>query len=734
MGFWVDIRGVIAQQLARLTLTFAVALSALPATAALAGERDPRPRPNSRIPGSHIVVFERSVDRPGRVTERLESAEGFETDLRYRHTLEGFSAELSLSQVADLRADPRVAFVAPDRTMHTTGTVPLLAGDSAPTGIRRFEAATPTQAHERSSVNVAVLDTGIDFSHPDLNAVHGANCIGSGPAQDDNGHGTHVAGTIGAENDGGGVVGVAPGTRLYSVKSFDSQGTGSISAVICGIDWVTATRTDADPANDISVVNVSSGGGGPPLQSCATTTDPLHRAICTSTAAGVMYVVAAGNSGWDFDFAPNPDSPAVYPEVLTVTGLTDSDGLPGGVGGGPACAPGLQDDRFASYSNYATTGAAQAHTIAAPGTCIRSDWPGGGTLTISGTSMAAPHVAGQVALCIAENGTPGPCAGMSPAQVIQKIRSDAQTYNSTNTGYGFVGDPLRPVSGRYYGYLARVGMPGVSPPAPGPAPAPVPSPSTPGPLQTDTTAPTVLSVSPASGATLVRTSTSIDVSFSEEMNQASAQGAFSLAPAAAGVFSWNGDTMRFTPSSPLAEGTTYTARVSTAASDTVLNRLQSERTWTFETTGGGVITAYPAAVSVERRSGRVRSGSAGQLAANDDLFYQVSSSRSGRSRIASWQGTFAGVTTTLSSLDVTFGVKASRRVKQTLSIWRWSSGTWAQLDSRTVGGSETVIQSLPAGPFGDYVSSVGELRIRVRSKSRASFTTSADMLAVSYGS
>lgn len=722
---------MIAPQHARLVLSLALAISAVPITAAFASEGDLRPRPDGRIPGSHIVVFESFVDRPGQLTTRLEEAEGFEVDLRYRHTVEGFSAELSPSQVADLRSDPRVAFVAADRRLHTTGTVPLAPGDTAPTGIRRFEAATQTFAHEPSSANVAVIDTGIDLGHPDLNVVHGVNCIGAGPAQDDNGHGTHVAGTIGAENDGGGVVGVAPGTKIYSVKSFDAQGAGTLSAILCGIDWVTATRTDADPTNDILVVNMSSGGGGPALQSCGTTTDPLHRGICRSTAAGVTYVVAAGNNGWDFDYAPTPDSPAVYPEVLTVTAMSDSDGMPGGVGGGPACASSQQDDRYASYSNFATSAAAQAHTVTAPGTCITSDWPGGGTRTISGTSMAAPHVAGQVALCLAEAGTPGPCAGMSPAQIIQKIRSDAQAHSAANTGYGFVGDPLRPVSGRYYGYLARVGMGGV---APAPPPPPQTPPTTPpSPSLTDTTAPSITSVSPTSGASSVRTTSAVSVSFDEPMNRESAEGAFSLSPPVAGTFSWDGDTMTFTPSNPLTGGTTYTARVSTAATDIAHNPLASERTWSFETVTEDSSRAHPTAASVERRSGKVRSGSVAQLAANDDAYYQVSSTRFGRSRVASWLATFTSVSAAPSDLSVTLAASASRRVKQTLSIWRWGSRTWVQLDARSVGGSETLIGSVPSGSPSDFVSGAGELRIRVRSKSRASFSTSADMLVISYG-
>jgi subtilisin family serine protease len=247
------------------------------------------------------------------------------------------------------------------------------------------------------------------------------------------------------------------------VKVLAADGSGSFSQIICGIEWVTATRTDADPSNDIAVANMSLGGPGQRVAPCATTTDPMHLAICESTAAGVTYVVAAGNDGWDFDYAAQPDTPAAYPEVLTVAAATDADGGWGGFGSAPGCEPGEIDDRYASFSNFAATAAGAAHLIAAPGTCVTSTWPGGGYATISGASMATPHVAGVVALCLDENGVSGPCADdASAAQVIKSIRTDAEFAGRGALEGGFYGDPLRPVAGRAYGYVAAGATPGTA--------------------------------------------------------------------------------------------------------------------------------------------------------------------------------------------------------------------------------------------------------------------------------
>ena len=438
-----------------LALLFGVAFAASSIPLAAAAASDGR-QPEA-VPGRYIVLLERGGAGASPALQSLERARGFRAD-RVFDRIGAFAAALTAQQARALGADPAVAAVVPDYRVRASDTE-LVPGDIAPTGTRRIAAASTTRAQGASDVRVGVIDTGIDLDHPDLNVSNGVNCVSRGaPADDDNGHGTHVAGTIAARNNGAGVVGVAPGTALVAVKVLDANGDGTSSSIICGLEWVLGTLGDDLPGNDVTVVNMSLGGPGPAVQPCATTTDPVHRAVCAARDAGVTMVVAAGNSGWNYDYAPSPDLPAAYPEVLTVTSMTDSDGRRGGSGPGPPCASAEMDDQFASYSNYATTAAAAAHTIAAPGTCIRSTWPGGGYRTLSGTSMAAPHVAGLVALCLSESGTAGPCAGLTPAQTVQKVRQDAATYRAGHPGYGFRGDPSRPVGNWYFGDLVHVGV------------------------------------------------------------------------------------------------------------------------------------------------------------------------------------------------------------------------------------------------------------------------------------
>ncbi len=265
-----------------------------------------------------------------------------------------------------------------------------------PNGVMRIGAVQNSQTKidgiaDPFPLRIAVLDSGVNLTHPDLNVVAGINFTGLGSANDINGHGTHVAGIIAAIDNGIGVVGVAPGAPIYAVKVLGNTGTGALADILKGIDWVT------ENANLISIANMSLGGAG---QSVA-----YRQALQNAESAGVLFVVAAGNStadiyGSDANYNSGDDFlPASYPEVMTISALTDRDGRSGALAG-------TDDDTLAYYSNYndqpgievIVNSSGGGIDLAAPGTDIYSTWAGGSYNHLSGTSMASPHVAGAAAL------------------------------------------------------------------------------------------------------------------------------------------------------------------------------------------------------------------------------------------------------------------------------------------------------------------------------------------------
>jgi hypothetical protein len=336
-----------------------------------------------------IVVLSDEAGNPSQAAAAFGRQYGFTADLVYSHALRGFAAQVPSGRLAALRADPRVAYVELDQ-------VARIYDQTVPTGIQRiFAPGNPKIDIDgaddwRVDVDVAVIDTGIDLDHPDLNVFRSVNCSGGSPfkqscgsgGDDDNNHGTHVAGTIGAIDNGIGVVGVAPGARLWAVKVLRSDGSGYISWIIAGIDYVTANATS------IEVANMSLG--------CECSSAAMDSAISKSVAAGVVYAVAAGNSDKD----ASTFSPANHQDVITVSALADFDGAAGGVVGTSSSPPYCrvdQDDTLADFSNWGGR-----IEIAAPGVCILSTIPGG-YATYSGTSMASPHVAGAAALLASKN-------------------------------------------------------------------------------------------------------------------------------------------------------------------------------------------------------------------------------------------------------------------------------------------------------------------------------------------
>jgi PKD repeat protein len=327
-----------------------------------------------------IIVFKDTAN-PTVTAPGLANAYGLQTGFIYEHALKGMSALVPPGRLIALQHDPRVAYVVEDLER-------TVSAQTIPTGIQRIFADENSAIDIDGSedyavdVDVAVIDTGIDFQHPELNVLGGINCTLSRTiavceegGDDDHYHGTHVAGTIGAKDNGEGVVGVAPGARLWAVKVLNKRGSGYSSWIIAGIDWVTAH------ADTIEVANMSLGGAG--------FSQAEYDAIQGAVNAGVAFAVAAGNEDDD----ANNYSPGGFDNVLSVSASVDFDGLPGGLGS-PTCFTD-EDDTLAYFSNWGPE-----VDIAAPGGCILSTYPleKGSYGTISGTSMASPHVAGALAL------------------------------------------------------------------------------------------------------------------------------------------------------------------------------------------------------------------------------------------------------------------------------------------------------------------------------------------------
>ena len=329
-----------------------------------------RARPAEPIPGQYIVVFRQNVRDVQTVAKALAGKHGGKLRHTYKAALKGMAVELSDSAAAALRQDPAVEYVEQNQVVHAIAEPIIQPGATA--GLdrvdQRFLPLSGTYSYSTSGagVRVYIIDTGINFEHSDFGgrAVLGIDAVwpGATAGVDCNGHGTHVAGTV-----GGATYGVAKKVQLYAVRVLDCQGQGSLFSVLDGIDWVTANRVL--PA----VANMSLGGGYSPT---------LNQAVTNSIASGVTYVVAAGNNAADAcSYSPS----SVFPAL--VVGASD------------------QSDVLASFSN---TG--YCVDLEAPGVNITSAWIGsaGATNSISGTSMASPHAAGAAALFLSTKPSAAP--------------------------------------------------------------------------------------------------------------------------------------------------------------------------------------------------------------------------------------------------------------------------------------------------------------------------------------
>ncbi len=365
-----------------------------------------------KIPNDYIVVLKNNNFLSSvRSLAGEAKSEGAALGQIYDNALRGFSIKVpNVNVLKAIMKNPDVDYVQPDVKVKAFA-------QSLPTGVNRVDGdlSSTKSGDGRGVVNVdiGIMDTGIDLNHPDLNVYRQVTFVsGTSSGNDDNGHGTAVAGIAAAKDNSQGVVGLAPGARLWAIKVLDSNGIGSSSNIIKGIDYVT------QHANEIDVVNLSFGAVG---QNKA-----LHSAIIKSVAAGVTYTAAAGNEAIDASSV----FPASYPEVIAVSAIVDTDGKCGGISGISTTVG--KDDSFASFSNYGSV-----IDLAAPGVLIKTTAKGSSYITFSGTSVSTPHVTGAVALYKSEH------PGASPSDIRNALRSLGSSPSTTCDGKGhgyFTGD------------------------------------------------------------------------------------------------------------------------------------------------------------------------------------------------------------------------------------------------------------------------------------------------------
>jgi aqualysin 1 len=338
----------------------------------------------------YIVVLRKdAAGLQTRAAKTMARAAGARIHATYRSALRGFAATLPASAVRLLTRDPRVAFIEADRRISLSATQSPVTWGLDRIDQRNLPLSNSyTYNFDGTGVKAYIIDTGIRFSHNEFGgqAVSGFDAIDGGSADDCNGHGTHVAGTV-----GGTTYGVAKNVQLVGVRVLNCSGSGSNSQVIAGIDWVTGNHAAGQPA----VANMSLGGGA---------STALDNAVNNSINDGVTYAIAAGNSNAN---ACNY-SPARVANAITVGATTSTDAR-------------------SSFSNFGT-----CLDIFAPGSSITSAWYTSNTATntISGTSMATPHVAGAAALYLDENNS------ASPATVRNALVNSATQGVVTNPGSG----------------------------------------------------------------------------------------------------------------------------------------------------------------------------------------------------------------------------------------------------------------------------------------------------------
>ena len=628
------------------------------------------------------------------------------------------------------------------------------------------------------------MDSGVDASHPDLAAQWrgGTNSWfdpnGQHPTSpiDMSGHGTRTMGVMVGRGAGGTDVGVAPNARWIAVKIFNDAGSATVAGIHAGFQWLLDPDGDPATADAPHVVNNSwtFSGTGCNLE--------FQLDLQALRAADIIPVFAAGNYG---PLGSSSRSPANNPEALAVGATTKTDGI-------------------YTYSSRGPTGCADTDPtypeVVAPGASIRTTDRFGGYATASGTSLAAPHVTGALALLrqghsgatatqlesalessAVDLGALGPdnnfgygrldvlaahewFGAAGPDFALAASPSSASTAPGGNVSYALSVTPQNGFSSDVA--LSLVGLP---PDASASfAPDIIASGAGTSELTVTTSSATPVGSYPltitgtdgsmsrsASVTLLVDPPPDFTLAASPAEASTTQGGAVSYTVSIGSLHGFSGDVAlsvvglptganaSFSPTTITGGAGSSQLTVSTTASTppgtstltiTGTSGATAHASSATLTVASGEVTAVPSSTTI--MSGSLRGGSAASLAADDALLYEVNSTLSSM-RTTAWRGTFVGVPNSLTTLKITYKGKNSRACAQTVSVWRWATSSWADLDSRTVGTTEVLIADLvPGGSPSDYVSGTsgeGELRMRVRCTTRSgTFFTSGNLLRIVY--
>ncbi len=375
---------------------------------------------NNIIPNQFIIYLQDNKEE----NNSIDPVEFYNSELKdtgtellyvYYNVVKGLAIKIPNEKVLEqLKNNPLVEYMGNDRKISAFIDTHI-ENQIIPESVDRVDGESLNTIGINSNfvdADIAILDTGIDLDHADLNVFHERSFIpGTINADDDHGHGTHLSGVAAAKDNSFGIVGIAPGARLWAIKVLESSGMGEISTLIKGLDYINQNQ------NQVDVAVLSLG--------CECESGALDIAINNSIKAGITIVVAAGNEGKD----AGTFTPANNPEVITVSAIADTDGKCGGKG--PSTPYGA-DDMLASFSNYG-----DVVDISAPGVDIYSTFKSNSYTKLTGTSMAAPHVAGAAALYISLH------PEASPNDVKSYLITSGTNFSDLCDGNGhgyFVGD------------------------------------------------------------------------------------------------------------------------------------------------------------------------------------------------------------------------------------------------------------------------------------------------------